>query len=135
MAGRKRAWQIDESAFFKKDAFIRQKVYNKVCGGSCPVLIPVTETDGKLEPMLAGKGSSGPDGFDILGDQALHIHFRPAVMDPQEIPAGFESFRKVHLVFTLPFPAVNRYFGYDGGAEVVRDGTRPYFLDDVLIFF
>ena len=135
MAVRKRAWQTDESTFLKKDAPVHQKVYNKVCGGCCPVLIPVTETDWKLEPMLAGKGSSGPDGFDILGDQALHIHFRPAVMDPQEIPAGFESFRKVHLVFMLPFPAVNRYFGYDGGAEVVRDGTRPYFLDDVLIFF
>ena len=34
-------------------------MYNKVCGGSCPVLIPVTETDGKLEPMLAGKGFAG----------------------------------------------------------------------------
>ncbi len=85
--------------------------------------------------MLAGKGPSGPDRFDIPGYQALHIHFCPAVMDPQEIPADLESFRKVHLVSIFSSPAVNGYPGYDGGTEVVQDGTRPYFLDDVLIFF
>lgn len=121
--------------FSKKDASIRQKVYNDDCGCSCPILIPVTETDWKLEPMLAGKGPSGPDRFDILGYQALHIHFRPAVMDPQEIPAGFESFRKVRLVFIFSSPTVNRHPGYNGGTEVVQDGTRPYFLDNILIFF
>lgn len=66
----------------KNDASIRQKEYNKTCGDSCPVLIPVTETDWKLEPMLAGKVPSGSDRFNILGYQALHIHLCPAVMDP-----------------------------------------------------
>lgn len=135
MAGWKRVWQTDESTFLKKDASIRRKVYNRGCGGFCPVLIPVTETDGKFESMPAGKGPSGPDRFDIPGYQTLHIHFRPAVMDPQEIPAGFESFRKVHLVFIFSSFAVNVHPGYDGRTEVVQDGTRPYFLDDVLIFF
>lgn len=81
-------------------------MYNKVCGGFCPVLIPITETDWKLEPMLVGKGSSGPDGFDILGYQALHIHFCPVVMELQEVPADFENFRKVHLVFNF-FPLLS----------------------------
>jgi len=85
--------------------------------------------------MLAGKGPSRSDRFEILGYQTLHIHFRPAIMDPQEIPAGFESFRKVHLVFIFSNSAVNGHTRYDGGTEVVQDGTRPYFLDDVLIFF
>ena len=85
--------------------------------------------------MLAGKGSSGPDRFDILNYQAFYIHFRPAVMYPQEVPAGFESFRKIHLVFIFLSLAVNRYFGYDGGAEIVQDGTRPYLLYYVFIFF
>ena len=85
--------------------------------------------------MLAGKGSSGPDWFNVLSNQALHIHFCFAVMDPQEVPAGFESFREVHLIFIFCIAGVDVHSGYDGGAEVVQDGTRPYFLYDVLIFF
>ena len=85
--------------------------------------------------MLAGKGPSGPDRFDIPSYQALHIHLRPAVMDPQEVPAGFESFRKVHLIFIFPSPAVNGYSGYDRATKVVQDGPCPYFLDNVFIFF
>ena len=45
----------------------------------------------KFELMLPGKGSSRPDWFNVLGDQALHIHFRFAVMDSKEIPADFEA--------------------------------------------
>ena len=99
------------------------------------LLVPIAETDWKFEPMLAGKGSSGPDWFSVLFDQALHIHFCPAITEPQEVPAGFESFRKVYLILVLFPTAVNVHPRYDGGAEVVQDGTRPYFLYDVLIFF
>ena len=85
--------------------------------------------------MLSCKGPSGPDGFGILGYQTFHIHFCPAVMDPQEISTGFKSLRKVYLVFIFSSAAVNRYSRYDGGAKVVQDGTRPYLLYDILIFF
>ena len=85
--------------------------------------------------MLAGIGSSGSDWFNVLFDQTLHIHFCHAIMDPQEVSAGFESFRKVCLIFVFFLTAVNFHPGYDGGTEVVQDGTRPYFLYDVLVFF
>lgn len=100
-----------------------------------PALVPIAETDWKFEPMLPGKGSSGPDWFNVLGDQALHIHFRFAVMDSKEIPADFEGFCKVRLVFIFCPAAVDVHFGYDGTAEVVQDGMRPYFLYNVLVFF
>jgi hypothetical protein len=44
------------------------------CGFS-PALVPVTETDWEFKPVLAGKGSSGPDWLDVLNNQAFHIHF------------------------------------------------------------
>ena len=48
--------------------------------------------------MLAGKGSSGSDRLNVLSDQAFHLHCGNSVMDPEEIPAYFERFRKVWLV-------------------------------------
>ena len=35
--------------------------------------------------MLAGKGSSGSDRLNVLGDQILHLHFGNSIMDPKEI--------------------------------------------------
>jgi hypothetical protein len=85
--------------------------------------------------MLAGKGSSGSDRLNVLGDQILHLHFSNAIMDSQEIPAYLKSFRKVCLV--LIFGIMLFYFDicYYLGTEVMQYCTSPYFLDNVLIFF
>ena len=122
-------------ALFQKRCIHLEKGVLKALWWFLPVLVPVAETDWKFEPMLAGKGSSGPGWFNVLGNQALHIHFCFAVMNPQEVPAGFESFRKVYLIFIFCIAAVDVHSRYDGGTVVVQNGPCPYFLYDVLIFF
>lgn len=52
--------------------------------------------------MLEGKGPSGSDRFNILDYQAFYIHFRPAVMYPQEVLAGFEKFTWYSDFLPLP---------------------------------
>ena len=98
-------------------------------------LATVAETDRKFEPVLAGKGSPGPDRLNVLCDQVLHFHLCCFVMDPQKVPADFEGFREVYLVLVFCPAPTDVHSGYDGRAEVVQDGTRPYFLNDVLVFF
>ena len=48
--------------------------------------------------MLAGKVSSRSDRFNVLGYQALHIHFCYIVVDAQKFPASSESFREIDLI-------------------------------------
>ena len=55
-------------------------------------LSAVAEADRRFKPMLAGEGSSRPDRLNVLSDQALHIHFRYAVMDTKEIAARLTRF-------------------------------------------
>ena len=85
--------------------------------------------------MLAGKGSSGPDRFYVFCDQALHFNDRTAIMDAQEITAGLKSLGEVGLILVFGILLLNLDAGYDLGTEVVKDGPRPYFLNDVLILF
>ena len=52
------------------------------------ILISVAETHRKFKPVLAGKGSSGPDWFNIFDNQALYRNLCYSSMNPQKIPAG-----------------------------------------------
>ena len=99
------------------------------------LLVSIAETDWKFKPMLACKRSSGPDRFYILCYQVLHRHLYCLITDSQKVSASFEGFREVRLVFMFCFAVINIHIGNDGRAEVVEDGTCPYFLYDVLVFF
>ena len=62
-------------------------------------LSAVAEADRKFKPMLAGEGSSGPDRLNILGDQALHLHFCYAIVLAKKIAAYFARLREICLIF------------------------------------
>ena len=66
------------------------------------LLMSVTETHWQLEPGLADKGSAWPDRLNILGDQAFYIQFGNPVMYSQMVPACFDSFGIVYLIFMFP---------------------------------
>ena len=53
------------------------------------MLISVAETHRKFEPMLAGKGSSGSDWLNVLGNQTFYIYLCCPIMNSKKIPACF----------------------------------------------
>jgi hypothetical protein len=97
--------------------------------------VAVAETHWKLKPMLAGKGPSGSDWFNILSYQTLHIHFCCLIMAPEEITAYFKRFREIHLICMFGFLFFDRHIRNDGSAEIMKYGTSPDFLYDIFVFF
>ena len=102
-----------------------------------PICLSVTvaETEWKFEPCLACEGSPGPDRLCILSDQALHIQSPAPIMYPQKVPACFDRFRKVDLIYMFSGFFRNLYFHGYFRAKVIKDCPCPYFLYDVIIFF
>ena len=133
----KRVWQTDESLFSQKEVHSSGKrcIIEWVVIVSACLLVSIAETDRKFEPMLACKSSSGPDRFNVLCYQVLHLHLYCLVMDPQKVSANSEAFCKIHLIFVFCIAGTDVHPGNDGGTEVVKDSTCPYFLYDVLVFF
>lgn len=75
--------------------------------------------------MLAGKGSSGPDWFNVLGDQAFHIHLGHAIPNAQEVAAGLEGFGEIRLILVFCVLFFYLHPGDDSRAEVMQYGAGP----------
>ena len=97
-------------------------------------LSSITEAEWKLKPMLAREGSSRPDRFNVLSDQALHIHFCYTIMDAKKITACLTRFWKIHLIFIHCVLLLYHHFGSNGWTEVMKYGPSPDLLHDILIF-
>lgn len=95
----------------------------------------ITKADRKFEPCLTCEGSAGPDWLNILSDQALHIQCCDPIMYSQKVPACFDCFRVVDLIYILRVSFRDFYLhGYFCG-KIIQDCPCPYFLHNVFIFF
>lgn len=84
--------------------------------------------------MLAAKVLPGLIGSRFCAIRPSASTFCFAAMKPQEVSADLERFCKIHLVFIFCAAFVNGRPRNDGGAEIMQDGTRPYFLYGVFLF-
>ncbi len=105
--------------FLKSYLRLLNMVYNKFGGSFCSVLITVAEADWKFKPVLAGKGSSGPDRFDILSDQAFHFHVCCMIAYSRKVSAYLKRFCEIYLIFVFCITLTNIHHGNDGGTEVM----------------
>ena len=85
--------------------------------------------------MLAGEGSSRPDCFNIMGNQAFHIYMRYTVMDAEEVSANLKTFCKVSLILMFGIAFFNHNIGDNLRTEIVKYGTRPNLLKDIFVLF